>query len=93
MTHPEKSLRALYECLFAGASSSWLEPQPTLDDVLSGREFHEGKWDGWGRYIPTELKEKWSEVPKEVRIVAYRVAVEGMERTRDLLEQWRESQE
>jgi hypothetical protein len=76
----------LQQTLLENAESYWVKPTPSLEYILSGCEFEKGPWDGWGRFIPSDLREHWNDLSEEVRIVAYCVAVEGVNRVQDLLD-------
>jgi hypothetical protein len=72
--------------LFDCARSLGSQPASTLEYVLSGKEFEEGHWEGWGRFVPSELQENWTSLSVEMRIVAYAVACRGVDVYQDVLD-------
>ena len=71
--------------LFSTHWYSWLNPKPTLNDVLLGCGDHEAEGSGaWWTFVPTDIQEIWTELPVLTRVVAFRVAAEGNECCREL---------
>jgi hypothetical protein len=76
----------LQQVLLENAESYWVNPTPSLENILNGGKFNSGDWDGWWQFIPPALQKQWKQLSHEARVVAYCVAVQGVNHVQDLLD-------
>jgi hypothetical protein len=72
----------LHSELLQEARSFWIDPTPSLSEILDGSQLN---GDTWSIYIPSALSDHWDRLSVEARIAAYCVAARAFARVQDLL--------